>query len=295
MYNESIDLFKIINHYKEVTMGLFDKKYCDICGKEIKFLGNKKLDDGNMCKDCASKLSPWFSGRRHTSVAAIKEQLEYRSQNEAKLSSFNPTRIIGKRYKFYIDENKKQFVVSASDKWRANNADLINISDVRDLKINITEDQDEIYDKDKDGKSVSFDPPKYEYEYRFDVDVDVNNKFFDDMKFELTSNRPDSPDSAEYAEYVAIADEIMKAIRGRNFVEDRSKFKYPYTSQPSTGYATGDEWFCPKCGNKNNGAFCTKCGTAKPEVFTPFFCGKCGEKITDPEVVFCPKCGNKLK
>ena len=45
-------------------MGLFDKKYCDICGEKIGLLGNRKLEDGNLCKDCAKKLSPWFSDRR---------------------------------------------------------------------------------------------------------------------------------------------------------------------------------------------------------------------------------------
>ena len=35
------------------TMGLFDKKYCDICGEKIGLLGNRKLEDGNLCKDCA--------------------------------------------------------------------------------------------------------------------------------------------------------------------------------------------------------------------------------------------------
>ena len=34
-------------------MGLFDKKICDICGEKIGLLGNRKLDDGNLCKDCA--------------------------------------------------------------------------------------------------------------------------------------------------------------------------------------------------------------------------------------------------
>ena len=41
-------------------MGLFDafkKKQCDICGGDIGLLGNKKLEDGNMCKNCAKKLS----------------------------------------------------------------------------------------------------------------------------------------------------------------------------------------------------------------------------------------------
>ncbi len=46
-------------------MGLFDKKYCSICGEKIGLLGNRKLEDGNLCKDCAKQLSPWFSERRH--------------------------------------------------------------------------------------------------------------------------------------------------------------------------------------------------------------------------------------
>ena len=44
-------------------MGLFDKKYCDICGEKIGLLGNRKLEDGNLCKNCAAKLSPFFSER----------------------------------------------------------------------------------------------------------------------------------------------------------------------------------------------------------------------------------------
>ena len=31
-------------------MGLFDKKVCDICGEKIGLLGNRKLDDGNLCR-----------------------------------------------------------------------------------------------------------------------------------------------------------------------------------------------------------------------------------------------------
>lgn len=55
-------------------MGLFDKKYCDICGEKIGLLGNCKLDDGNLCKECAQKLSPWFEERRHSTVEEIKRQ-----------------------------------------------------------------------------------------------------------------------------------------------------------------------------------------------------------------------------
>ena len=31
-------------------MGLFDKKFCDVCGEKIGMLGNRKLEDGNTAK-----------------------------------------------------------------------------------------------------------------------------------------------------------------------------------------------------------------------------------------------------
>lgn len=43
---------------------LFDKKECAVCGGEIGLLGARKLEDGSICKNCAAKLSPWFSERR---------------------------------------------------------------------------------------------------------------------------------------------------------------------------------------------------------------------------------------
>ena len=73
-------------------MGLFDKKYCDICGEKIGLLGNCKLDDGNLCKECAQKLSPWFEERRHSTVEEIKRQLAYREQNKELVQKFNVTR-----------------------------------------------------------------------------------------------------------------------------------------------------------------------------------------------------------
>ena len=73
-------------------MGLFDKKICDICGEKIGLLGNRKLADGNLCKDCAKKLSPWFEERRHSTVEDIKRQLEYREKNKKAVMDFCITR-----------------------------------------------------------------------------------------------------------------------------------------------------------------------------------------------------------
>ena len=62
-------------------MGLFDrfkKQDCEICGKEVGMFGYKKLEDGEICKDCVKLLSPWFDDRRHSTVAQIKEPREPR-------------------------------------------------------------------------------------------------------------------------------------------------------------------------------------------------------------------------
>ena len=71
---------------------MFEKKTCDICGGEIGLLGNRKLDDGNLCKDCAAKLSPWFSDRRRSSVSQIRDQLAWREQNAARKCCSTKTR-----------------------------------------------------------------------------------------------------------------------------------------------------------------------------------------------------------
>ena len=76
-------------------MGLFDrfkKQDCEICGKEVGMFGYKKLEDGEICKDCVKLLSPWFEDRRHATVAQIKEQIAYREHNAKELENFTISR-----------------------------------------------------------------------------------------------------------------------------------------------------------------------------------------------------------
>ena len=104
---------------------LFDKKECDICGGEIGLLGNKKLEDGNMCKNCARKLSPWFEDRKSSTVAQINEQLAYREANKGAVASFNTSRILGEHYKVYIDDAAGKFMV-VEDNIQEENPDVID-------------------------------------------------------------------------------------------------------------------------------------------------------------------------
>ena len=98
-------------------MGLFDafkKKQCDICGGDIGLLGNKKLEDGNMCKNCAKKLSPFFSDRRNSTVAEIEAQLAYREANKDAVAAFNVTQTLGDSTKVLIDEDAGKFMVTSA-------------------------------------------------------------------------------------------------------------------------------------------------------------------------------------
>ena len=169
-------------------MGLFDKKFCDVCGEKIKFLGNRKLEDGNLCKDCSSKLSPWFSERRRSTVQDIKEQLLYREENRAKVEAFNTTRAIGQYYMVLLDEDAKKFCVAQARDIRSGNPDILDFTQVTGCDLDIDESKDEIRCKDAEGKQVSYNPPRYDYRYDFYVVLHVNHPWFDEMRFKINSS-----------------------------------------------------------------------------------------------------------
>ena len=195
-------------------MGLFDKKYCDICGEKIGLLGNRKLENGNMCKDCAKKLSPFFSDRRSSTVDEIKQQLAYREQNKQTLSSFTPVFTFGDRDKVYIDPMKQSFVVSGykPGNWSDENPDVIPLSSVISCNMRVDEDKDEIYTQGKDGQRVSYNPPRYKYTYDFYVDITVNNPYFDEINAKLNDRDVEGVGSMEYNRYQQAAQQIINNL-----------------------------------------------------------------------------------
>jgi hypothetical protein len=168
-------------------MGLFDKKYCDFCGKKIGLLGNKKLEDGNMCRECAGKLSPWFSERRHSSREEIASQLAYREENRAAVAAFRTTRSIGRHTKLLIDEDARKFMVTSERDLAEANPDVLNYSQVTGCGLNVEESSHELKQSDKDGKQVSYHPPRYEYSYDFRVTIHVNHPYFDQIRYSVSN------------------------------------------------------------------------------------------------------------
>ena len=193
-------------------MELFDKKICDICGEKIGLLGNRKLDDGNLCKDCAKKLSPWFEDRRHSTVEDIKRQLEYREKNKKAVMDFCITRQINTRnYNVFIDDNKGNFTVAR--KLDVNeNPDIVPLSAVVQCRVDVERQQNEETYTTKDGETVSYQPPVYKYEFDYTMRIKVKNPWFDDMDFRLNTFSISSDNRGELMEVEQTGHQIIAAL-----------------------------------------------------------------------------------
>ncbi len=244
-------------------MGLFDKKFCSICGDKIGLLGNRKLEDGNCCKSCAAKLSPWFSERRHSTVEDIKGQLAYREANKAAVAAFHTTRTLGNNTKLLLDEDAKKFMVTSARDLAAANPDVLSYGDVTGCTLDIDESRDELKRKDNDGKEVSYVPPRYTYEYDFNVVINVNNPYFDEIRFRLNSSSivsqmvlgsaaPNMSGNVEYQECKKMGEEIRDTLlQVRQDMRDSAAPKVAKR--------------CPACGASTVGdanGCCEYCGSA---------------------------------
>ena len=168
-------------------MGLFDKKTCDFCGGKIGLLGDKKYAEGDMCKDCASKLSPWFNNRKESTKAQLEAQLAYREENKQQVAAFQTTRSLGNYTKLLIDDHNRKFMVTSSSDIIKANPDVLSFDQATGCSLDVDERRSEMMRKDPSGKSVSYNPPRYEYSYNFLVSIFVNNPYFKEISYSLSN------------------------------------------------------------------------------------------------------------
>ncbi len=259
---------------------LFEKKECSICGGEIGLLGNRKLEDGNLCKECAGKLSPWFDDRRHSTVEQIGKQLEYREENREKVEKFFVTRTLGEDMKVLLDEDAGQFMVTNSSRLTEANPDVLSFSDVTGCVLDIDEERTELMREGKDGEEISYNPPRYEYDYDFYVTIHVRNPYFDEIRFRLNNsdvcveegrernaatiriggsslnlgNGFDPTQDVEYRKYKEMGEEIVEVLQQ---VRQQARDEKVAAEAPKA------EIICPYCGAQtvlNAKNCCEYCG-----------------------------------
>lgn len=253
-------------------MGLFgflEKKTCSVCGGEIGLLGNRKLEDGNLCKNCAAKLSPWFSDRRKSTVEQIRNQLQYREENKAAVAAFHTTLSLGDRTNLLVDEDAGKFMVTSARDLASANPDVLDFSMVTGATLDIDEDQDEAKTENAEGKSVSYSPPRYTYSYDFHVVLRLNHPYFDEIRFRLNSSdvettpspvvaarKPRPELNPEYKKYADMGNEIVELLtKGRRRVRDEA----------AAAAAPKQPKVCPACGANtipDASGCCPYCGSA---------------------------------
>ena len=273
-------------------MGLFDvfkKKDCEICGKEVGMFGYKKLEDGEICKDCVKLLSPWFDDRRHSTVAQIKAQLAYREENKAALAGFRPAVAFGEQYTLraeLVNGVPTRFVVERTDSYLEENAVIFNFKVVTSFNIDVQESDRELKTENSNGEEVSYNPPRYEYSYDFCVEIYVNHPYFDDIRFQLNRNSVDLETVArrpgtvgiravfdpmlypEYRQYRKECDELEELFRAGmqgmplNGYAPAVPAEPVPQSEPAPAPAPAGPKFCPNCGAPaDGGKFCQSCGS----------------------------------
>lgn len=295
-------------------MGLFDKKYCDVCGEKIGLLGNRKLEDGNLCKSCAKKLSPWFNERRHSTVDEIKAQLAYREENRQRVSQFRVSRVIGDYWRVLFDENHRWFTVTqASSPNEGENPDILDYSSITGCRFDIDENRNEIYRQNSEGKNESYNPPRYKYSYNFKLVINVSNPYFNEMEFNLncgtvnyeprqtvqvslfgrsiTDSGVNPEDCPEYRKYRDMGQEICGEIdRARGMKQTGTA-----SAAPTAPISNNQGWHCPNCGADSVGKFCENCGSPKPASGASS-CTGCGWSPSAGQSMprFCPECGKQI-
>lgn len=194
---------------------LFEKKECDICGGEIGLLGNRKLDDGNLCKNCAKKLSPWFEDRRHSTVEEIRQQLADREANKGKVLRFQITRDFkGSSKHVFLDERNGWFAIGVHMN-EEENPDILELSQITSCRLDIQQNRTEEYYEDKEGERKSYNPPRYNYSYDYRVKLTVNAPWFDEMELALNTFDVEEHDRRRIVEMENLGNEIVDALNGR--------------------------------------------------------------------------------
>ena len=132
-------------------MGLFEKKFCNICGDKVNMLTQQKLSDGYLCSDCKHKLGSFTSGWKQRTVDDVKRHLELREQNKQKYQQFNCSATAGgSNSSIQVDFNNRWFIFAINNRdYKSGNPQIFDFSQLQDFWLE--QEYRTLSDSDHDG------------------------------------------------------------------------------------------------------------------------------------------------